>query len=126
MTSKMFFEETSLDVFLTNKKIGIKNNFWVTEQYKEIDEFCQKIRDDISDIIESKNILNKQNLSKLEFSALQFLMEMKNQKFIINDSNKNLGAAAAEKEDVIKECKRQLYDINTYLRLSWEEVEWNC
>ena len=95
-------------------------------QNKEIDEFCHKIRDGISDIIESKNILNKQNLSKLEFSALQFLMEMKNQKFIINDSNKNLGAAAAEKEDVIKECKRQLYDINTYLRLSWEEVEWNC
>ena len=25
--------------------------------------------------------------------------------------------------DVIKECKKQLYDMNTYLRLSWEEAE---
>ena len=40
-----------------------------------------------------------------------------------NDSDKNLGAAAAEKEDVIKECSRQLYDIQTYLKLSMEEVE---
>ena len=52
-------------------------------------------------------------MSTQEFSALQNLLEKKNDKYILNDSNKNLGAAAAEKNDVIKECKRQLCDIST-------------
>ena len=50
-------------------------------------------------------------------------MKKKNENFIINDSDKNLGAAAAEKDDVIKECTRQLYDMNTYLRMLWEEAQ---
>ena len=50
-------------------------------------------------------------------------MKNKNQDFIINDSDKNLGAAAAEKKDVITECTRQLYDISTYFQLSLEEAE---
>ena len=29
----------------------------------------------------------------------------------------------AEKEDVVKECKRQLFDINTYWKLSAEQME---
>ena len=29
----------------------------------------------------------------------------------------------AEKTDVIAKCKRQLYDINTYIKLSMEEME---
>ena len=57
--------------------------------------------------------MNKQNLSKLECSALQFLMKNKKKVFIMNESDKNLGAAAAKKKDVITECTRQLYDINT-------------
>ena len=62
-------------------------------------------------------------MSKLEFSGLQCLLKNPQQKFVINDSDKNLGAAVAEKEDVIKECCRQLYDINTYLKLSAAEAE---
>ena len=62
-------------------------------------------------------------MSKLEFSALQFLLKNPTQKYVLNDSDKNLGAAVAEKEDVIKECVRQHYDINTYLKLSTTEVE---
>ena len=73
--------------------------------------------------MESNNILNVQNISKLEFSALKFLLKNPTQKYVINDSDKNLGAAVAEKEDVIKECGRQLYDINTYLKLSAAEAE---
>ena len=43
-------------------------------------------------------------LSKFQFSELQLLMEKrKNQEFVINDSDKNLGAAVAGKKDVIKE-----------------------
>ena len=54
---------------------------------------------------------------------LHFSFKRKNQEFIITDSDKNLGAAAAEKKDGIKECSRQLCDIQTYLKLSTEEVE---
>ena len=50
-------------------------------------------------------------------------MKKQNQKFIMNGSDKNLGAAAAEKKDVITECTRQLYGINPYVRMSWEEAE---
>ena len=96
---------------------------WASAQYKEIDEFCFKIRDGIANIIESNNILNVQNMSKLEFSALQLLSKNPTQKYVINDSDKNLGAAVADKEDAIKECCRQLYDINTYLKLSAAEAE---
>ena len=62
-------------------------------------------------------------MPKQEFSALQNLLKKQNDKCIINDSEKNLGTAAAEKEDVIKECKRQLYDTNTYLRSSMQEAD---
>ena len=84
-----------------NKISGLKNNWWASAQYKEIDKFCFKIRDGIAIIIDSNNILNVQNLSKLEFSALQFLLKNSSQKYVINDSDKNLGAAVAEKEDVV-------------------------
>ena len=50
-------------------------------------------------------------------------MEVKNKNQIINDSDKNLGAVMADKEDVVIECKRQLYDISTYIKLSPEEME---
>ena len=60
---------------------------------------------------------------KLEFSALELLMKDTNKDFIINDSDKKLGVAVAEKEDVLKECKRQLYDTTSYLRVCSEEAE---
>ena len=50
-------------------------------------------------------------------------MDLKTKAHIINDSDKNLGAVMADKEDVIEECKRQLYDIKTYIKLSLEEME---
>ena len=50
-------------------------------------------------------------------------MEAKNKNQVINDSDKNLGAVMADKEDVVIECKRQLYDISTYVKLSFEEME---
>ena len=71
-------------------------------------EFCFKLWGGISEIMETKNVLGKQNFSRLELTALQGFMKNKSQDFIINDSEKNLGAAAAEKKDVITECTRQL------------------
>ena len=44
-------------------------------------------------------------MSKLEFSELDSLMKQTNKDFSTNDSDKNLGAAVAEREDGIEECK---------------------
>ena len=97
MTNKVFFEETTPGVFVRNRKFGLKNNWWASTQYKEIDEFCYKIRDGIANIIDSNNILNVyllstffyvQNTSKLEFSTLQCLLKNPQQKFVINDPGK--------------------------------------
>ena len=50
-------------------------------------------------------------------------MDMKNESQIINDSDKNLGAVITDKEEVILECKIQLYGIETEIKLSLEEME---
>ena len=42
---------------------------------------------------------------------------------MVNDIDKSLGAAVADKEEVKKNAKRQLFDINTYIRLSLEQME---
>ena len=81
-------------------------HFCVSEQHKEIDEFCFRICDNIVELIESNVMLNKQNLSQQKFSVLQCLFEKKNARYIINDSDTNLGAAPTEKVAVILECKR--------------------
>ena len=41
----------------------------------------------------------------------------------VNDTDKNLGAISADKEDVILECRRQLYDVIIYNKISWEEAK---
>ena len=41
----------------------------------------------------------------------------------INDTDKNLGSISTDKSDVIKECQRQLYDIITYNKISWEQAK---
>jgi hypothetical protein len=65
----------------------------------------------------------KHNLSNQEFFELQNIRALKNKTEVINDSDKNLGAVMVDKTDVVTECKRQLYDINTYIRLSLVEME---
>ena len=65
----------------------------------------------------------QQNLCKQEFNELQKIIVNKNEVHVINDTDKNLGAAIADKEDVVNECKRQLFDIKTYIKLSLEQME---
>ena len=48
---------------------------------------------------------------------------MKNKSQVRNDSNTNLDAVMVDKMDVISKCKRQLYDVKTYIRLLLEEME---
>ena len=51
------------------------------------------------------------------------LITEKNKIHVINDTDKNLGPANADKSDLIKECKRQLFDVLTYLKLSEAEMK---
>ena len=41
----------------------------------------------------------------------------------VNDTDKNLGAISADKDDVALECRRQLYDVIMYNKISWEEAK---
>ena len=50
-------------------------------------------------------------------------MGNKNKIHVISDSDNNLGEGIADEINGIVECKRQLYDINTYITLSVEEME---
>ena len=78
MTNNMFFEEKQPGVFERNKNFHIKNkNFWVDENYIEIDDFCFRLRDGITNIMENVNKESAENLSKNEFFALQNIMDMK-------------------------------------------------
>ena len=123
MSNKVYFTETTPGTFVKNKNFHIKNNWWANEQYNEIDNFCYNIRDGIANLIDGHNEMLKQNLSNKEFSELQKIVVNKNVVHVVNDTDKNLGAAVADKTDIIVECKRQLYDIHTYLKLSMEEME---
>ena len=60
---------------------------------------------------------------KKKKSALRNLILAKNKSIVINDTDKNMGAADADKTDVISECERQLRDIKTYLKISEEELK---
>ena len=65
MTTKMFFEETTAGIFERNKNFHIKSNRWVDEQYNEIDNFCFKLRDGITNLLKSSPWkLNKIFLTK--------------------------------------------------------------
>ena len=55
MTNKIFFEETTPGVFVRNKVFGIKSNWWASDHYREVDEFCFKIRDGIAEFIDSES-----------------------------------------------------------------------
>ena len=41
----------------------------------------------------------------------------------VNDTEKNLGAISADKEDVILECCRQFYDVITYNKICCDEAK---
>ena len=65
----------------------------------------------------------KQNLSNPEKKSLKTLIKNRNEVICVNDTDKNLGAINADKADVVLECQRQLYDVRTYNKMSWEEAK---
>ena len=121
MTNKMFFEETSPGIFERNKTFRIKSNNWVDEQYNEIDNFCFKIRDGITNIFEKFPMEIKQNLSNQEFFEVQKIRNLKNKDQVINDSDKNLGAVMADKSDFFRNAKDNCMTLINILNCRWKK-----
>ena len=113
----MFFSEITPGTFCLDKQFHLKKHFVAPNTFNEVDEFCWQLRDGINDIVE--NIVKFDNTSNLrvkEKRALHTLITEKNKVHVVNDTDKNLGPANADKSDVIRECKRQLFDTMTYLK----------
>jgi len=62
-------------------------------------------------------------MSNKEKTAMRLLQRNKNIDLVINDTDKNVGPACADKDDVIKESRRQLYEKKVYNQLTQEEAE---
>ena len=70
-----------------------------------------------------KDFTGNQNMSNMEKKALNRLIKNRNVEICVNDTDKNLGAISADKNDVVLECRRQLYEVFTYNKISWEETK---
>ena len=94
------------------------------EEYKDVNDFCYNVRGRLTSLFQNTmGMKQSQNMSNQEKAALRNLHLNKNVNVIINDTDKNVGPACAEKTDVIKECRRQLYDKEVYNILTQEEAE---
>ena len=80
------------------------------------------VRDEI-DFLFQKDLSGNQNMSNKEKKALNQLIKGCNVDICVNDTDKNLGAISADKNNVVLECRIQLYDIITYNKVSWEETK---
>ena len=112
----------SMNLNQTNKVFHIKNKSIPLVEYTAVNNFCWNVRDEINVLFE-KDLVEKQNMSNKAKKALNALIKNRNEVICVNGTDKNLGARSADKEDVILECRRQLYDIITYNKTSWEEVK---
>ena len=74
-------------------------------------------------ILFQKDSTGNQNMSNKEKKALNCLIKNRNEQICVNDTDTNLGAISADKNDVVLECRRQLYDVLTYNKVSWEETK---
>ena len=54
---------------------------------------------------------------------INHLIKNQNVEVCVKDTDKNLGAITADKSDVILECRRQLFDVITYNKISWDEAK---
>ena len=116
------FLETKPGVFEKKNLFYVKRNTIPIIEYTAINTFCWNIRDGINVLFE-KDLTEKQNMSNKEKKALNLLIKNRNVKVCINDTDKNLGAISSDKTDVIMECRRQLYDVITYNKISWENAK---
>ena len=81
------------------------------EECRNVNNFCNDIQDRLDAVFQNKMGMQRaQNMSNQEKTALNFLQENKNVNVVTNDTDKNVGPECADKESVIKESKRQLYE----------------
>ena len=125
MNNKMFFfVEKKPGTFVKDDSFRIKSNWVAPMEFNDVNTFCWNVREHLRILFESRISFGKSpNLSNKEMSTLRKLRREKNKKLVINDTDKNVGPACADKDDVIKECKRQLDDIEVYLKLSNDQVQ---
>ena len=112
MNNKMFFfVEQTPGTFVRDKTFWIKNSWSCMEEYRNVNNFCNDVRDRLDVVFQNKmGMPRAQNLSNQEKTALKFLQKNKNVNVIIINTDRNIGPACADKESVIKESKRQLYE----------------
>ena len=94
------------------------------EEYNDVNKFCFNVRDRLDTVFQKiLGTKRSQNMSNKEKTALKVLQQNKNVSVVINDTDKNVGPACADKEDVIKESRRQLHEIRVYNQLTQEEAD---
>ena len=116
------FYESKPGIFEKNPPFYVKSKNAPLTEYTAVNTFCWNLRDEIN-ILFQKDLSGNQNMSNKEKKALNQLIKNRNVEICINDTDKNLGAISADKNDVVLECRRQLYDIITYNKVSWEEAK---
>ena len=124
MNNKMFFfVEKTPGTFVRDKSFWLKSSWNCAEEYYNVNRFCYGIRDRLNVLFQSTmGMKRSQNMSNKEKTALRKLRLNKNVKVIINDTDKNVGPACADKTNVINECRRQLYEKKVYNQLTQEEA----
>ena len=102
----------------------MKSNWEADTVSKEVEAFGWRVHNRINKLIESK-IHDKfgQNIFNKEKTALKNLIRAKNNKIVINHTDKNVGAVDADNKDMVFECVRQLGDVNTYFKLTEQELK---
>jgi len=107
-----------------NPKFKVKTNWEAETINKEVEAFGWEVCNRIKEMIKSKIHDNiGQNISNKEKTALRKIIRAKNNKIVIIDTDKNMGAADADKKDVVFECARQLLNIKTHLKFSEEDLK---
>jgi hypothetical protein len=101
------FYESKSKIFESTNIFYAKNKSIPLVEYTAVNNFCWNVRDEMNVLFE-KDLMEKQNLSNPEKKSLKTLIKNRNEVICINDTDKNLGAISADKEDVVLECQRQL------------------
>ena len=92
MHNKVYFTETKPGVFEKNSKFKLKSYWEADTINEEVEAFGWRVRDRISEMIESKiHDTIGQNISNKEKTALRQLIRAKNNKIVINDTDKKHG-----------------------------------
>ena len=111
MNNKLFFfVENSPGTFIRDKTFRMKSSWSCMEEYNDINKFCLTFRDKLDEVFQhAMGMKRAQNMSNQK-TALRILQRYKNTNVVINDIDKNVGPACADKDNVINGSKLQLHE----------------